>query len=172
MSYVDNLWVGEHKIDKQCIRLGIPHDLRTVNWILVIPGRRNMISGIYLAQKTPLAYDALWCTRIQACFVVDWDRVCVVGAHFVTIRLALNSTFRLNCQQKFNFWAAGRRKFLSSSTLLNVRYVLSPYRVTTVIQLWATGGKYCCLRRRKTHLQPIVVDCRPWRLAAGFQQQN
>jgi hypothetical protein len=75
---------------------------------------------------------------------VPWigDRVCVVGAHFVTIRLALNSTFRLNCQQKFNFWAAGQRKFLSSSTLLDVRYVPSPYRATTVTQLWATGGKY------------------------------
>jgi hypothetical protein len=70
------------------------------------------------------------------------DRVRVVGAHFVTIRLALNSTFRLNCQQKFNFWAAGRRKFPSLSTLLDVRYVLSPYRTTTVTQLWATGGKY------------------------------
>jgi hypothetical protein len=41
------------------------------------------------------------------------------GAHFVTICLALNSTFRLNCQQEFNFWAAGRRKFLSSSALLD-----------------------------------------------------
>jgi hypothetical protein len=50
--------------------------------------------------------------------------------------------FRLNCQQKFNLWAAGRRIFPSSSTLLNVRYVPSPYRATTVTQLWATGGKY------------------------------
>jgi hypothetical protein len=94
------------------------------------------------------------------------------GAHFVTIRLALNGTFWLNYQQKFNFWAAGRRKFLSSSTLLDVRYVPSPYRATTVTQLWATGGKYWCLQRRKTHFQLIVVDCRPWRLAAGFQQQK
>jgi hypothetical protein len=52
-------------------------------------------------------------------------RVRVVVAHFVTIRLALNSTFRLNCQQKFNFWAAGRWKFTSSSSLLKVRYVPS-----------------------------------------------
>jgi hypothetical protein len=69
------------------------------------------------------------------------DRVRVVGAHFVTICLALNSTFRLNCKQKFNFWAAGGRKFPSSSTFLDVRYVPSPYRATTVTQLWATGGK-------------------------------
>jgi hypothetical protein len=55
-----------------------------------------------------------------------FDRVRVVGAHFVIIRLALNSTFGLNCQQKFNFWAASRRKFPSSSTLLNERYVPSP----------------------------------------------
>jgi hypothetical protein len=82
------------------------------------------------------------------------DRVHVVGAHFVTIRLALNRTFWLNCQQQFNFWAVGRRKFPSSSTLLDVRYVPSPYRATTVTQLWAMG-------RRKTHLQTIVVDCRP-----------
>jgi hypothetical protein len=100
------------------------------------------------------------------------DRVRVVGAHFVTICLALNSTFRLNCQQKFDFCAAGRRKFPSSSTLLDVRYVPSPYCATTITQLWATGGKYWCLRRRKTHLQPNVIDCRPWRLAARFQQQK
>jgi hypothetical protein len=82
-----------------------------------------------------------------------------VGAHFVTIRLVLNSTFRLKCEQKFNFWAAGQRKFASSSTLLDVGYVPSPYRATNVTQLWATGGKYWCLQRRKTHLQPIVADC-------------
>jgi hypothetical protein len=74
--------------------------------------------------------------------VLPNDRVRVVGAHFVTIRLALNSTFRLNRQQKFKFWAAGRRKFPSSSTLLDGRYVPSPYRATTVTQLWAMGGKY------------------------------
>jgi hypothetical protein len=65
----------------------------------------------------------------------------VLGAHFVTIHLALNSTFRLNCQQKFNFWAASRRKFMSSSTLLDVKYVPSHYRATTVTQLWATKKK-------------------------------
>jgi hypothetical protein len=70
------------------------------------------------------------------------DRVRMVGAHFVTIRLALNSTFRPNCQQKFNFWAASQRKLPSSSTLLALRYVPSPYHATTVSQLWATGGKY------------------------------
>ena len=36
------------------------------------------------------------------------DRVRVVVAHFVTIRLALNSNFRLNCQHKFKSGAAGR----------------------------------------------------------------
>jgi hypothetical protein len=72
----------------------------------------------------------------------SFDRVRVVGSHFVTNRMALNSTFRLNCQQKFKFWAAGRRKFPSSSTLLGVRYVPSPYRATTLTQLWATEGKY------------------------------
>jgi hypothetical protein len=70
------------------------------------------------------------------------DRVRVVGAHFVTIHLAFNNTFRLNCQQKFNFWAARRWELQSSSTLLGVRYVASPYRATTVTQLWVTGGKY------------------------------
>jgi hypothetical protein len=72
----------------------------------------------------------------------SFDRVRVVGGHFVTNRMALNSTFRLNCQHKFNFWVAGRRKFPSSSTLLVMRYVPSPYRATTVTQLWARGGKY------------------------------
>jgi hypothetical protein len=52
------------------------------------------------------------------------DRVRVVVAHFVTIHLALNSTFQLNCQHTFNFLAAGWRKFTSLSTLLYVRYVL------------------------------------------------
>jgi hypothetical protein len=27
-------------------------------------------------------------------------------------------------------------------------------------------------KEEQTHLQPIAVDCRPWRLAAGFQQQK
>jgi hypothetical protein len=66
------------------------------------------------------------------------DRVRVVVAHFVSIRLALNSTFRLNCQQKFNVWAAGRWKYTSSSTLLYLRYVPSLYHATTVAELCAT----------------------------------
>jgi hypothetical protein len=55
-----------------------------------------------------------------------------MGAHFATIRLALISTFRLNCQHNFNFGAAGRQQFTSTSTLLDVRYVPSPHRATTV----------------------------------------
>jgi hypothetical protein len=39
--------------------LGMPHGLRTVNLILAIPGIRKTIPGIYLASKSPLAYDAL-----------------------------------------------------------------------------------------------------------------
>jgi hypothetical protein len=39
--------------------LGMPHGLRTVNLILAIPGIRITIAGIYLASKSPLAYDAL-----------------------------------------------------------------------------------------------------------------
>jgi hypothetical protein len=66
------------------------------------------------------------------------DRVRVLVAHFGTIHLALNSTFQLNCQQKLNFWAAGRQKFTSLSTLLYKRKVPSLYCATTVAQLCAT----------------------------------
>jgi hypothetical protein len=58
------------------------------------------------------------------------DRVRVVVAHFVTNRLALPSNCVLNCQHKFIFCAARRRKFTylpSWSTLLyygrGMRYV-------------------------------------------------
>jgi hypothetical protein len=71
-----------------------------------------------------------------------YDRVSVVGAHFVTIRLALNSTFDYIANRNSIFWQLAGRKFPSSSTLLDVRYVPSPYRPTTVTQLWATKGKY------------------------------
>jgi hypothetical protein len=40
----------------------MPHELKTVNWNLAIPGIGTSIPGIYLASKSPLAYDALWCS--------------------------------------------------------------------------------------------------------------
>jgi hypothetical protein len=69
---------------------------------------------------------------------METNRVRVVVAHFVTIGLAFNSTFRLSCQHKFKFWAVGPRKGTSSSTLIYVRYVPSHYRATTVAKLCAT----------------------------------
>jgi hypothetical protein len=90
------------------------------------------------------------------------DRVRVVGAHFVTIPLALNSTVRLNCQQKFNFWAA----------LLNVRYVPSPYGATTVTQLWATEASPDAYKEEKltSSLSLSTADHGVWPL--DFNNKN
>jgi hypothetical protein len=60
-----------------------------------------------------------------------------------------NSTIQLNYQQKFNFWAAGRRKFPSSSTLLNVRYVQSPYRATSYCNSTLGYGRQVLLPTKK-----------------------
>jgi hypothetical protein len=96
----------------------------------------------------------------------------VVVAHSVTIRLALNGTFRLNCQHNFNFWAAGGQKFTSLSTLLGVRYVPSLYRATTRLNFGLREASTAVYEEEKTHLQPIIVNCQPWPLATGFQQQK
>jgi hypothetical protein len=82
----------------------MPHDLRTVNWILAIPGIRNTIPGIYLASKSPLAYDALWClttffmkTLISHATFEDGPtmRLCFlpVGIPLCPSQLRTNSTF-------------------------------------------------------------------------------
>jgi hypothetical protein len=46
--------------------------------------------------------------------------------------------------------------------------------IASLLQLnFALGeASTAAYKEEQTHLQPIVVDCRPWRLAAGFQQQN
>jgi hypothetical protein len=127
-------------LDSRCIKWN-PLDDSITGASLSLKTSQNGVAG----KPGRLLLAFCWATF---CRIRNMDRVRVVGAHFVTICLVLNNTFLLNCQHKFNFWSAGRRKFTSSSTFLDVRYVPSPYRTTTVAQLWATWGNYCCLRRR------------------------
>jgi hypothetical protein len=60
------------------------------------------------------------------------------GGAFCDHLSGLQQYFSTKLPTEIHFWAAGRQKFLSSSTLLVVRYVPSPYRATAVTQLWAT----------------------------------
>jgi hypothetical protein len=102
------------------------------------------------------------------------DRVRVVGGHFVTIRLSPQQYFSTKLPTEIQVLG-------SRPAEIHVFVNFARGEVCTV----SLSRHYCnstlgyvrqvllYLRRRKTHLvQPIVVDCRPWRLAAGFQQQK
>ena len=96
----------------------------------IVPIARSRASGLFTVEHgsrdslLQLILDGLvvpitsWVLAASRCIerltqetvpVVRNDRVPVVGAHFVTGRLALNSNFRPNCPQKFHFLASGWR---------------------------------------------------------------